>query len=458
MQSTVDGLYHDAAALRSFVEHSKLFCDEATNESYVGAAQEFFAHIRELATATVAFLDRIPTQQYQTERKIRAERQKLVLIKKYWTVVHRFIKPAADANTLRVPVPLVDFLSDLANNSSLPAAKIVILLSPELNYFQHRHTGLKNAYIQLRNIVPDAPEFPDGLGFIGIPYSQGSNFFTNLVIFHELGHFVFEESSKADGLSGAIDDALVQALGARFSSFDQQSQAWSRKLLLDWAEEIFCDLFAIKLIGPSFSLAYSELFNLIGLFEPTLDKSFSESHPSNACRFREHVKQLEADKWWPVVKSKKCEHVELIEELASLDVRKYKFLLDDNTEAPREFIGAFLRLLPKVRKEIATTFANTKPPVDVYKKYNNKIQECLLQGIVPSAIFGAGKLSAPSASIALINSAIFFYLTLLSALISKIADQKPNNIEHRSRWTRRLEAWTLKALENIRLLQNQRDS
>jgi hypothetical protein len=453
MQSTVKGLYHDAAALRRFVDDSKLFCEEAKHESYVGASQDFFVHIRELATKTIAFLDRLPAQQYPDDLKIRAERQKLVLIKKYWSVVHRFIKPATDANTLKVPVPLVDFLSDLANISALPPAKIVILLSQELNYFQYRHTGLKDVYLQLQGVVPDAPTFPDGLGFIGIPYSQGSNFFTNLVIFHELGHFFFEETLKEDDLIGPIEDALNQ-WGA-FSTLNAQDQAWSRQLLLGWAEEIYCDLFAIKLIGPSYSLAFSELFNLIGLFEPDRVKRFCLSHPSDACRFREHVKQLEADGWWSVVRCVKCEHVELIEELATLDEQTYEFVLDDGQVAPREFIDAFLKLLPQVRQEIATTFANTKPAVEVFEKYNNAIQECLLQGIVPSAIFEATKLSAPSESIALLNSAFFFYLTLLEKLISNISNQKPDPIENRGFWTRKLEAWILKALENVRLLENQ---
>jgi len=456
MRSTVEGLYHDAAALRSFVEHSKLFCDEARHESYVEPSLDFFNHIRELAKATVVFLERIPAQQYATELKIRTERQKLVLIKKYWTVVHRFIKPAADANTLRVPVPLVDFLSDLANTSSLPAAKIVILLSPELNYFQHRHTGLKNANLQLRGVVLDAPEFPDGLGFIGIPYSQGSNFFTNLVIFHELGHFFFEELTKEKELTTPIEAALNE--WNDFTTLNPREQAWSIRLLLGWAEEIYCDLFAIKLIGPSYSLAYSELLNLIGLFEPSRVKRFSESHPSDACRFREHVNQLEADKWWPVVKRVKSEHVELIEELSDLDEQKYEFVLDEGTTAPREFIDAFLKVLPHVRQEIATTFTNITSAVEVFEKYNNDIQECLLQGVVPSAVFEEINLSARSESIALINSAFFFSLTLLSTLISNITDEKPENIEHRSRWLRRLEDWTLKSLENVRLLENQRNA
>ena len=456
MQSTVAGLYHDAAALRRFVEDSKRFCEEAEHESYVGASEKFFRYVSDLAAATIKFLDRIP-QQGKSDDRIRAERQKLVLVKGYWGVVHSYIKPATDANTLRVPVALVDFLSNLPEGTGFSPAKIVILLSQELNYFQYPHTGLKKADLQLRGIFEEVPAFPEGLGFIGIPYSQGSNFFTNLVIFHELGHFFFEEKARADALKGSIEDALIQ--WKAFAATDPETQAWARGLLHGWAQEIYCDLFAIKLIGPSYSLAYLELGNLIGLFKPEQVKRFSESHPSDACRFREHVKLLEEKKnnWWAVVEGLESEQVELIKHLATLDEQEYKFVLNDRQEASRGFIDAFLRVLPQVQQEIAKTLTNTKPPVDVFNQYKTEIQACLSQGIVPSAVFEVEERnpSGPSESIALINSAFFFYLTSLDTLINNIAEQDPTNIEHRSVWTKKLEAWTLKALENIRLLGNQ---
>lgn len=202
MSSALDGLFHDAANLRRFVEYTNRVCrEESQHESYLGGTETFFKHTANLAAVTIEYLDALPRQSYKTPLRIRAERQKLVALKAYWRLVHRFIKPAADANTLKIPIPLVNFLSDLSQGiPHVPPPKVLILITQELNYFQYRHTGLKGAYGQLQGVVPKAPNFPEGLGFVGIPYSQGSSLFTNLVIFHELGHFVFEETATANSL------------------------------------------------------------------------------------------------------------------------------------------------------------------------------------------------------------------------------------------------------------------
>jgi hypothetical protein len=39
--------------------------------------------------------------------------------------------------------------------------------------------------------------FPPEIGFVEIPYSQGTSFFANINIFHEIGHFVFQLFSKS---------------------------------------------------------------------------------------------------------------------------------------------------------------------------------------------------------------------------------------------------------------------
>ena len=100
----------------------------------------------------------------------------------------------------------------------------MLLLSSELNYFQHRHTRLKRLGNELRSIIPHVEPFPDGLGFIAIPYSQGSNIFTNVLIYHEAAHLVAEELSGgwdlasyiAEELSTSIYESLAIAFGKAF--------------------------------------------------------------------------------------------------------------------------------------------------------------------------------------------------------------------------------------------------
>src|ERR1035441_6043123 len=70
-------------------------------------------------------------------------------------------------------------------------------------YFQMPHSGIKETATNLSAIIPNA-SFPPSLGFVELPYSQGPSFFNNLVIYHEIGHFVYQELSIADGFASEM--------------------------------------------------------------------------------------------------------------------------------------------------------------------------------------------------------------------------------------------------------------
>ncbi len=453
MQSGVEGLFHDAAILRRFVGCIKKFSVE--RKTYSLASKEFFDHVANFALATIEYVDWLPTQKYKTKQKVQIERQKIIALKAYWRVLHEFVKPAADGDTLSIPIPLLDVLSDVAGVvPAVASARVLILISQELNYFQYQHTGLKEVYFYVQKVIPKAPGFPAGLGFIGIPYSQGASFFTNLAVFHEFGHFVFEECEKASHFLKSIEKSLNQGFGKKFLTLSAEDQAWSRQLLLRWAEEIYCDLFAVRLLGPSYSFAFIELFSLMGTFELGKMKTFNRSHPSNACRFSEHLAMLKADGWWVEIKGLKSEYTALIRTLAGIPSAEYEFV-DDGETMPREFVDSFLLLLPDIRREVDSTLPSLPATSKAFSAKRADIEDCLANGIVPSAVFENQDISLLPDSVAVINSAFCFYLESLSKLIDNIDGQDASNIEHRSTWTQKLETWTLKAIENIHLLDGQ---
>src|ERR1017187_5466895 len=127
-----------------------------------------------------------------------------------------------------------------------------------------------------------AARFPRNLGFVELPYSQGPSFFNNLVIYHEIGHFVYEELSIADSFASEMIRCLQKNL-KNFDSLDRNSQVYVIDVLHNWAQEVFCDLFAVRLIGPAFTFASVELFGLLGLMDKTRQVKFSYSHPAQAC-------------------------------------------------------------------------------------------------------------------------------------------------------------------------------
>ena len=179
----------------------------------------------------------------------------------------------------------------------------VILISPELNYLQYQHSKLKGFASELSRTIPKSPTFPAKLGFIAIPFSQGGTVFTNTLIYHELGHFVFEELNKRRTLNAAITSALTRTLRNAYTSLGYDEKAWCRSQLAIWAEERFCDLFALWVSGPAYSFASMELLSLLGMLGTKGAKDFDSEHPPFAFRFSEHYDQLKKHKWWAAIES-----------------------------------------------------------------------------------------------------------------------------------------------------------
>src|SRR6266404_5456135 len=101
-----------------------------------------------------------------------------------------------------------------------------------------------------------------------------------------LGHFVYEEVETAGpshtqvtNLKQSMVDCLTKHV-ADFGTWSQEDQLQAFERIRYWTYEIFCDLFAIRLIGPAFSFAALEFFNLLGVMSKSDCVTFSESHPA----------------------------------------------------------------------------------------------------------------------------------------------------------------------------------
>src|SRR5215472_6261323 len=78
---------------------------------------------------------------------------------------------------------------------------------------------------------------------------------------------------------------------------DRETFALASRTVEYWTQEIFCDLFAIRLVGPAFSFAILEILGMLG-FSMEKIVTFDLTHPAPAFRFAEHVRMLREDSWW----------------------------------------------------------------------------------------------------------------------------------------------------------------
>lgn len=461
--SDLGGLLHDAVSLYGFVKFLKQHCEEQeASRTYADTSVEFLKYVRDLADETLQFLQRVVDEARRTRQRVDIQRQKLVIIKAYWGVLHELVKPATDAHTLRVPSPLLLWLQEaLAGLPGLTNPRIVTLVSERLNYGQHPRRELRAQATELRGRISGTVDFPKGLGLIEMPYSQRSGLFTNVLMCHELGHFVFEERFKKRPLSRSplsrdVDDALTR-VAPQYSGFPRKVRAWVRSYLEEWSEEIYCDLFALRMAGPAFSFASVELFNILRQLDPPVALRFSDTHPAVACRFKEHLAQLRKDGWWPAIRRLNTAHLHTIRGLAREDPQNYT--VSNQVYSPlaeKLMTRAFIEVLPAIYRLVDQTIPKKGADVKDFLRYNRDIGDYLNHGVVPSTVATAQGPAFP-APVSIINSSFCFYLESLGKLIAKTGYGQ-NSVADRSRVAGRVEMWGMKAVEDYFLLSRQSGS
>jgi len=368
-------------------------------------------------------------------------RPALPIEKNDWAIIHSFVKPAADAHSLSTPDPLLRLaLSQLHRIPVAMHAKIVVLLTSELMYFQ------KDTSSKL---------FPPDIGFVEIPYSQGTSFFSNIIIYHEIGHFVYQLFSKSgeatfDGLSIKLEAAVKGQKNLQVLTPDRK--AWLREILENWTKEVFCDLFAVRLVGPAFTFALIDLHWLVGLMGAGNEKQFDEEHPSPALRVREQLAQLKREGWWPRIRKLNIEHIDLVNRLSRIDEDPDDLLaLGETKEVRQSLLSAFRQVLPAIETAVqkATEHIPTGKLAKEAADYQEEIDDCLSNGTVPSRAVDRDLRPGP---VAIINTAYVFQLTKLGSLMDKLFKTDRNLPADRMKWRRKVEAWTMKALEDFEIL------
>jgi hypothetical protein len=341
----------------------------------------------------------------------------------------------------------------------MSGSRLLILLTPDFMYYQRSHTDIKSQAQDIQSFIPRAA-FPRKLGFIEIPYSQGPSFFNNLAIYHEIGHFVYEELSNRapsgklyENLVSVQDRCLNRLFNVRKDDTSRveskrQALAVAARVLENWTQEIFCDLFALRLLGPAFSFMLIEMMGMLGLSQAECEK-FDPDHPALAYRFSEHKNQLQDDFWWTRIAGLRAEQKRRLEELAAMPRRHYKFFVDGKNRGPEKLMNAFIDdVVPAIRKLARHVTRRAVPVVRRFDRAQAHIQSCLRAGIVP--LTDTRDRRDP---VSIINAAFWFYLTSIPEVIKEFESPKDeNSVAVHSKWKERVEMWAMKAIEDSQIM------
>ncbi len=452
MPTLEEQLRHDACSLYQFVSSITRYCeDKNPAAAYISSSESFFKYIAQLGLETKSYLSEFPGGRTQAIELLEF-RKDIATLRLSWRFLHEFVKPTLDGDTLHVPTSLIQALigrfREIPNYSD---TDFVIYHTDLFNYFNVQLNVFKPIADKIAGLV-NGPSFPDKLAVIGIPYSQSSSVFMNCLIPHEMGHYVFGDKGLRAKFGQSVEQELKNRFAATLTTLERSAITSG---LVKWAEELFCDLFAVRMVGFCYSFAFIELFDISNALDEGRNLTRSagmtdfDEYPPDLYRLQQQMTVLKKDKWWDELNSVDVHYVHLLEKVDAMKEADFTLSNVSGIDASN-IMGAFFTVVPLILPELDAITAGFGSGVTEWKEVCPKIESYLEHGIVPSNLLqksGELKFHVPSL-VSLLNSSYKFYAQSLDKLLNHIEDAKVGDIKCRSEWATKVQMWTAKAIED----------
>ena len=372
-----DQLQREVASLYAFVEAVSHACAPPPQAvSYSESSSKFFDYISHLAGCTKIHIADFERHAEDDDEGFVEARTELCTLRAAWRELHQFVKPSADADTLNQPTAMVAALVNrLHELKGFESTDFTIFHTDSFDYSQLNPRAMEDAVAQLARIV-DADPFPANLGLTGIPNSQGNALFLNCLLAHEIGEYAYAQRGIEPALAADAAAALENHMGEKFSASPHIVQSRMTKTVIQWAKEIFCDLFAVRLVGPCFSFAYIELFDLANLLnkDGTLivgDNARPQfqsygAHPSHPFRVKTQSELLQEEGWWDLVKDVDSRQCAVLQALLQLNADAF-IEAEQSAGGDRTlYVKALFDVLPIVKKQVVSVTDGIDPRLHEY--------------------------------------------------------------------------------------------
>lgn len=404
------------------------------------------------------------------EELLKSKLREFNLIKKALSSLYVLTKETIDSDTLSIPYSLTMLLNDIAKKiEELDSAGLVVLGSSDLMYYKYNLERLRNLTRNLGFAIKDYPPLPEDIGILKFPYCAAHDVLMNCILFHEMGHYIYERTKLEESFLRKIEEELAEFvinedILEKLKPV-QPRVAWNRLsiyvrgLMAAWADEIFADIFAVRILGPAFHLACLQIENIL----PTNiegDKDFSRTHPADKFRFKIHAEWLKEGGWNNVIAKHTPEISKRLEDCKELKIEDFKIKCQSplkGNEALEEklhkwMLEKFGEMVLKIEGKVSNKVAKVERPIDDFTTTDRLVTEYLEHGVVPSTVCDEQKNKYHPNPTTILNSGFFFYLGGMKKLIEKIR-AKVRQPEKRLKYEKRLNEWLAKAIDDWQILQ-----
>jgi hypothetical protein len=153
-------------------------------------------------------------------------------------------------------------------------------------------------------------------------------------------------------------------------------------------------------------------------------------------------------KWWTHISTNSSHYVQLLNDAAVLTDDLFTFN-DQKAGLEQIALDAFFSLLPKIHESVRSAVMNVPSDVTNFSQDQMLINKYLSYGVVPSRLVEDELVVRTPTTVSLVNGGFLFYLEKLDLLIERVEGTNKNCLECRANWSRNVESWITKALEDV---------
>ena len=458
--------------LRLCKDLSEFILSGQARKTYLYETEHFLKHIKISLNAIDKFI-RKTLNEKMAPPLAKVKLKELDLIREGLSWLYTFVKEAIDADTLSIPYSLTIFLNHTATDLQKPdKVSLVVLGSSNLMYYKYNLEQLRKLTNNLASIIEKYPVLPAEIGILKFPYCAAQEVLVNCILFHEVGHYIYEKTGLQRHFYNSInsnlrvfiqDNKIIEKLKPKDPDLAcNKLFIYVGGLMLSWADEIFADIFAIRELGSAFHLACLEMEQILST-DIKRNKTFSRTHPADDFRFKMHAKWLSDGGWDEIINKRTpsvfdrltlCKKLQLKDNDFSINCEPPLGESDESKDLKEKLhtwmFKEFEQIVIRVEKELSTKLKDFENPLNNFRKNDSFVTTCLEHGIVPSTVYDNEQKRHPN-PITILNSGFFFYLGGMDTLLKKVKS-KGRKIDKQINYVKRLNQWLAKAIEDWQIL------